>query len=53
MAKKSVAKFSVDKTTNRKSVKCIRMVRSDRSGSYAFNEDMIPSDGVKDFFSKN
>ena len=53
MAKKSVAKFSADKATNKKSVKCIRMVRSDRSGSYAFKVEMIPTDGVKDFFSNN
>ncbi|MFA6769580.1 MAG: DUF4295 domain-containing protein [Bacteroidales bacterium] len=50
MAKKSVAKFSVDKASNKKSVKCIRMVRSNRTGSYAFQEDMIPIDSVKDFF---
>ncbi len=53
MAKKAVAKFSVDKASNKKSVKCIRAVRSDRSGSYAFQEEMIPTDDVKDFFSKN
>jgi len=53
MAKKSIAKFSADKTSSKRSVKCIRMVRSDRSGSYAFQEEMIPTDSVKDFFSKN
>lgn len=52
MAKKSVAKFSADKASNKKSVKCIRMVRSDRSGSYLFQEEMIPIDEVKEFFNK-
>ncbi|MDD2584106.1 MAG: DUF4295 domain-containing protein [Bacteroidales bacterium] len=52
MAKKSVAKFSADKASNKKSVKCIRMVRSDRSGSYLFQEEMIPTDEVKEFFNK-
>lgn len=52
MAKKSVAKFSSDKASNRKSVKCIRMVRSERSGSYLFQEEMIPTDEVKEFFKK-
>ncbi|MDP3437762.1 MAG: DUF4295 domain-containing protein [Bacteroidales bacterium] len=52
MAKKVVATFGGGKGTGKTSVKCIRMVRSDRSGSYAFKEEMIPVDGVKEFFSK-
>jgi hypothetical protein len=52
MAKKVVATFSGMRGSGRTKVKCIRMVRSERSGSYAFQEDMIPVDGVKDFFAK-
>jgi hypothetical protein len=52
MAKKVVATFGGTKGSGKNNVKCIRMVRSDRSGSYAFNEEMVPVDGVKDFFAK-
>ncbi|MEA4867429.1 MAG: DUF4295 domain-containing protein [Bacteroidia bacterium] len=52
MAKKVVATFGGTKGSGKNNVKCIRMVRSERSGSYAFNEEMVPVDGVKDFFAK-
>ncbi len=52
MAKKAVASFSGDKASLRNRVKCIRMVRSERSGSYAFVEEMVVTDQVKDFFAK-
>ncbi|MDD2419015.1 MAG: DUF4295 domain-containing protein [Bacteroidia bacterium] len=52
MAKKVVATFSGVRGSSRTKVKCIRMDRSDRSGSYSFKEEMIPVDGVKDFFAK-
>ncbi|MCF0177736.1 MAG: DUF4295 domain-containing protein [Bacteroidales bacterium] len=51
MAKKAVATFSGDKSQNRNIVKCIRMVKSDRSGAYAFKEDLVATDKVKDFFA--
>lgn len=52
MTKKVVATFSGVKGSGRTKVKCIRMVRSDRTGSYAFQEEMVPVEGVKDFFAK-
>lgn len=52
MAKKSVATFSGDKSTRRTFVKCIRMNKSDRSNSYAFKEELVQADQVKDFFAK-
>lgn len=50
MAKKAVATLK-DKTAGKGSVKCIRMVRSERSGAYSFQEDIIHPDKVKDFFA--
>ncbi|HCT94123.1 MAG TPA: DUF4295 domain-containing protein [Rikenellaceae bacterium] len=52
MAKKVVATFGGGKGQSKTTVKCIRMVRSERSGSYAFQEEMVPVEGAKDFFSK-
>ena len=51
MAKKSVASFSGDKSSLRNYVKCIRMDRSERSGSYAFQEEMVLTGAVKEFFA--
>jgi len=50
MAKKAVATFS-DKTSAKNVVKCIRLIRSNRSGAYAFKEEMVPTEQVTDFFS--
>ncbi|MEZ7884810.1 hypothetical protein SDC9_139810 [bioreactor metagenome] len=52
MAKKAVASFSGDKASLRNTVKCIRMTRSERTGAYAFQEEMVPTEQVKDFFAK-
>ena len=52
MAKKAVATFSGDKSQLRNVVKCIKMVKSAKSGSYIFNEEMVQVDRVKDFFAK-
>jgi hypothetical protein len=52
MAKKAVASFSGDKSQLRNVVKCIRMVKSERTGAYAFNEEMVPVSEVKNFFAK-
>ncbi|MBP5301995.1 MAG: DUF4295 domain-containing protein [Bacteroidales bacterium] len=51
MAKKAVAGFRGDKT-QKNVVKCIRMVKSERTGAYSFDEDLVPTDKVKDFFAK-
>ncbi len=52
MAKKAVASFSADKSASRSVTKCIRMDRSERTGSYAFKEEMVPNEQIKEFFEK-
>lgn len=50
MAKKAVATLR-DKTATKNVVKCIRMVRSEKSGSYTFKEGVVAIDKEKDFFN--
>lgn len=49
MAKKVVATLKTD--TGKGFAKVIRMKKSEKSGAYTFEEDIIASDKVKDFFS--
>ncbi|MBN2485756.1 MAG: DUF4295 domain-containing protein [Bacteroidales bacterium] len=49
MAKKVVA--SLQKKEGRVWTKCIKMVKSDKSGSYAFEEGIIHNDNLKTFFA--
>jgi hypothetical protein len=50
MAKKVVAAL---KTGAGKSfTKCIKMTKSDKSGSYLFKEEIVHNDHIKDFFAK-
>lgn len=50
MAKKVVAAL---KTGAGKSfTKCIKMIRSDKSGAYQFKEEVVHNDHIKDFFLK-
>jgi hypothetical protein len=50
MAKKVVATL---KTGSGKSfTKCIKMVRSDKTGAYVFKEQIVHNDHIKDFFNK-
>ncbi len=49
MAKKVVASLKSD--TGKGFAKVIRMKKSEKTGSYSFEEDIIASDKVKDFFS--
>jgi hypothetical protein len=50
MAKKVVATL---KTGAGKSFsKCIKMVKSEKSGAYLFKEEIVHNDHIKDFFSK-
>ena len=53
MAKKAVATFSGEKVSAKNMVKCIRLVRSKRTGAYAYKEEMLPADQASDFFSDN
>lgn len=52
MAKKAVATFSGDKSQLRNVVKCIKMVKSEKTGAYVFAEEMVPTAAVKDYFAK-
>lgn len=49
MAKKVVA--SLQKKEGRVFTKCIKMVKSDKSGSYAFQEEIVHNDNLKEFFA--
>ena len=49
MAKKVVA--SLQKGEGRNFTKCIKMVKSEKSGSYSFKEEIVHNDHIKDFFS--
>jgi hypothetical protein len=50
MAKKVVATM---KTGSGKSFsKCIKMIKSDKSGAYLFKEEIVHNDHIKDFFTK-
>ena len=50
MAKKVVATL---KTGNGKAfTKCIKMVKSEKTGAYAFKEEIVATEEVKDFFAK-
>ena len=50
MAKKVVAAL---KTGAGKSFsKCIKMVKSEKSGAYLFKEEIVHNDHIKDFFAK-
>ncbi len=49
MAKKVVA--SLQKKEGRVYTKCIKMVKSDKTGSYAFQEEMVHNDNLKEFFT--
>ncbi len=49
MAKKVVA--TLQKGEGRVFTRCIKMVKSEKSGAYTFKDEMIHNDKVKDFFS--
>ena len=51
MAKKTVA--SLQKGGGKNHTKVIKMVKSEKSGSYIFKEEIVENDKVKDFFAKN
>lgn len=49
MAKKVVATLQTGKTKN--FVKCVKMVKPGNSESYAFEEEMVNIEHIKDFFN--
>ncbi|MFV0379116.1 MAG: DUF4295 domain-containing protein [Mangrovibacterium sp.] len=50
MAKKAVA--SLQKGAGKAYSKVIKMVKSPKTGSYTFQEDVVPNEMVKDFYKK-
>jgi hypothetical protein len=51
MAKKVVA--SLQKGGGKEHSKVIKMVKSEKSGSYTFKEEIVHNDKVKDWFTKS
>ena len=50
MAKKVVATLKTG--TGKQFTKCIKMVKSEKTGAYMFKEGIVPNDQVKDFFEE-
>jgi len=50
MAKKVVA--TLQSGVGRNFTKCIRMVRSEKTGAYTFEEEVVHVDHINDFFAK-
>lgn len=50
MAKKVVATLKTG--SNKNITKCIKMVKSEKTGAYTFKTEMVPNEEVKEFFSK-
>ncbi len=51
MAKKVVATLKTA-GSGKNFTKCIKMTRSDKTGAYAFKEEVVPSDQVADFWKR-
>jgi hypothetical protein len=51
MAKKVVA--SLQKGGGKEHTKVIKMVKSEKYGSYTFKEEIVHNDKVKEWFTKN
>ncbi len=50
MAKKVVATLKSGK--GKAFTKCIKMVKSEKTGAYTFREEVVHNDHIKDFFNK-
>ncbi len=50
MAKKVVA--TLKSGTGKVFTKCIKMVKSEKTGAYVFKEQIVHNDHIKDFFNK-
>jgi hypothetical protein len=50
MAKKVVA--SLQKGAGKGYAKVVRMVKSEKTGAYTFQEEIVPNDNVKEYFQK-
>lgn len=50
MAKKVVATLKTG--TGKNFTKCIKMVKSEKTGAYTFKSEIVANDDVKNFFAK-
>ena len=50
MAKKAVA--SLQTGEGKVFTKCIKMVKSEKTGAYTFQEEVVHNDHIKDFFAE-
>ena len=50
MAKKTVA--SLKTGSGKLFTKCIKMIKSEKTGGYQFREEIVHNDHIKDFFNK-
>ena len=50
MAKKVVATLKTGKGKN--FTKCIKMVKSEKTGAYCFREEIVHDDNIQDFFAR-
>ncbi|HJX72062.1 MAG TPA: DUF4295 domain-containing protein [Bacteroidales bacterium] len=50
MAKKVVATLQTGEGKN--FTKCIKMVKSEKTGAYVFKEEVVHNDHIKDFFAE-
>jgi len=48
MAKKVVATLKTG--TGKSFTKCIKMIKSEKTGAYIFKEEVVHNDHIKDFF---
>ncbi len=48
MAKKVVATLKTG--VGKQFTKCIKMVKSEKTGAYIFKESIVPNDQIKEFF---
>ncbi len=50
MAKKVVATLKTG--TGKNFTKCIKMVKSDKTGAYVFKSEVVPNDQIEEFWKK-
>jgi hypothetical protein len=50
MAKKVIATLKTG--TGKTFTRCIKMIKSDKTGAYQFKEEVVNNDHIKDFFEK-
>ncbi len=50
MAKKVVATLKTG--TGKNYTKCIKMVKSDKTGAYVFKSEVVPNDQIEEFWKK-